>query len=120
MSNNYAGYFRDSIRPDSESEVARLLYTKQALAYPHVTASEFDLPNHALRYAAGLKPVNLKPLVDSRMFPEYKAAGRPVSACCHQDLAAHRVVRVSTDSEVGHHLSNYVRPERETSVTGAV
>lgn len=122
MSSKYGDYMR-SVTKDSDVELYATLYSIKATGYPHYATS--DLPYHALRYAAGLKPVD--PLKRSRRRPNYNALGKPqhpvlgkIFICLlrPQDLAAHRVVHVST--EQGPELSYWVRPERETSFTGVV
>jgi hypothetical protein len=122
MSQDYAGYL-SSIRSDCDSPTFRMLYSMKAQAYPHYATS--DLPKHALRYAAGCKPIET--LKETRLDPLYNSNGAPenpilgkIFVCLMrpQDHAQHRIVHVST--EQGKHLSRYVRPERETSITGAV
>ena len=123
MSSNYGKYL-ESITADSDKPVFQQLHSLKALGYPHYATS--DLPWHALRYASGLK--NIKGLREHRLplcwdeegKPNHSVLGKVYAALFqpHQ-LEKHRVVHVST-SRVGSRLSRYVRPERETSITGAV
>ena len=123
MSMEYDKYGK-SITSDSDNPTLRTLYSMKAFGYPHYATSDF--PYHALRYAAGLKQID--GLKESTRQPEYDHTGKPTYPVLGKvyialfqpvELASHRVVHVSTTGP-GPKLSRYVRPERETSITGAV
>ena len=123
MSMEYDKYGK-SITPDSDNPTLRTLYSMNAVGYPHYATSDFSY--HALRYAAGLKQID--GLKESTKQPEYIGDGKPTNPVLGKvyialfqpaELASHRVVHVSTTGP-GPQLSRYIRPERETSITGAV